>query len=1008
MALKRQGYLRQIDLAEELAIARSTVSNFFNNRPVDRQNFLDICDRLNLDWEEIVHGDSIEIQDVFVSRRDAPGLVLQNISSMLHHENSNILTSLQSPYGEKGKLIPPHNLPLSNVSKFVGRSQEMEILHEKLQQGNSVGISIIAGMGGVGKTELALQYAQSHFQENHYPGGICWLNAGQGELSTQIINFARSQLDVNPPQDLDLKTQVKYCWGHWNSGDVLLVLDDVVAYEDIQDYLPPSPSQFKILITTRHKDLLRSSQRFDLDVLEPKVGEELLIAYIDQSRWNREVEAGKSICADLGYLPLGIELVGRYLERKSDLSLGKMRQRLSLEHSSLTNHYGDMTAQRGVKAAFELSWKELNEEQQRLAYFLSLFALAPIPWSAVEQCLPGEDEEELEDNRDEMVNLSLLSRKGEGFYQLHQLIREFFQGKGNVDHMSSMKEKVCEVMVSVAKGISQTPTLQDIERFAPYIPHLQEVATVLTEWVKDEDIVGLFFGLGSFYRGQGAYEEAKPWCEKCLSVTRSRLGEEHPDVAASLNNLALLYYFQGRYSEAEPLYQEALEMSKRLLGEEHPDVAASLNNLALLYYFQGRYSEAEPLYQEALEMSKRLLGKEHPYVATSLNNLALLYYSQGRYSEAEPLYKEALEMSKRLRGEEHPDVAASLNNLALLYDSQERYSEAEPLYKEALEMSKRLRGEEHPDVAASLNNLALLYKSQGRYTEAEPLYQEALEMRTRLRGEEHPDVATSLNNLALLYDSQGRYTEAEPLYKEALEMRTRLRGKEHPDVATSLNNLALLYDSQGRYSEAEPLYKEALEMRTRLRGKEHPDVATSLNNLALLYDSQGRYSEAEPLYKEALEMRTRLRGKEHPDVATSLNNLALLYDSQGRYSEAEPLYKEALEMRERLLGEEHPDVAQSLNNLAQLYNYQGKYTEAEPLYKEALEMRERLLGEEHPDVADSLNNLAQLYSFLGKYSEAEPLYKEALDIAERKLGKEHPRTIIFRNNLEGTRKRNLS
>ncbi|MDB9313906.1 tetratricopeptide repeat protein, partial [Spirulina sp. CS-785/01] len=145
----------------------------------------------------------------------------------------------------------------------------------------------------------------------------------------------------------------------------------------------------------------------------------------------------------------------------------------------------------------------------------------------------------------------------------------------------------------------------------------------------------------------GKYAEAIPLAEQILQIRRQVLGQEHPLVATSLNNLALLYESQGRYAEAEPLYRQALEMVKRLLGQEHPDVAQSLNNLAALYQSQGRYAEAEPLYRQALEMYKRLLGQEHPQVATSLNNLAALYQSQGRYAEAEPLYRQALEMYKR-------------------------------------------------------------------------------------------------------------------------------------------------------------------------------------------------------------------------------------------------------------------------------------------------------------------------------------------------------------------------
>ncbi|NES21187.1 MAG: CHAT domain-containing protein [Symploca sp. SIO3E6] len=498
---------------------------------------------------------------------------------------------------------------------------------------------------------------------------------------------------------------------------------------------------------------------------------------------------------------------------------------------------------------------------------------------------------------------------------------------------------------------------------------------------------------------EGKYSEAIPLAEKALAIRQRILGQEHPDVATSLNNLAALYESQGRYEEAEPLYRQALEMRRRILEPEHPDVATSLNNLAALYESQGRYEEAEPLYRQALQMYQRILGQEHPHVATSLNNLAGLYRSQGRYEEAEPLFRQALEMWKRTLGQQHPDVATSLNDLAGLYRIQGRYEEAESLYRQALEMMRRLLGQEHPSIASSLNNLALLYNSQGRYEEAESLYRQALEMMRRLLGQEHPSIASSLNNLALLYNSQGRYEEAEPLYRQALEMRRRILGQEHPSVASSLNNLAFLYNSQGRYEEAEPLYRQALEMRRRILGQEHPSVASSLNNLAFLYERQGRYEEVEPLYRQALEMRRRILGQQHPDIAASLNNLAVLYKSQGRYEEAEPLYHQALEMRRRILGQEHPDVATSLNNLALLYESQGRYEEAEPLLRQALEMRRRLLGQQHPDVAASLNDLAGLYWSQGRYEEAEPLLRQALEMRRRLLGQQHPDVAASLNNL---------
>ncbi|NEP60973.1 MAG: tetratricopeptide repeat protein [Symploca sp. SIO2G7] len=576
---------------------------------------------------------------------------------------------------------------------------------------------------------------------------------------------------------------------------------------------------------------------------------------------------------------------------------------------------------------------------------------------------------------------------------------------GQTDSSSSLQTELSsEAKLKLAEAeqlMQQATKLKSQGQYADAIP-LAESALAIRQQIlgQEHPLVAISLNnLAYLHERQGNYLEAELLYRQTLPILQRLLGDEHPAVATSLNNLALLYYRQGRYSEAEPLYRQALEMRQRLLGDEHPAVATSLNNLALLYYRQGRYSEAEPLYRQALEMRQRLLGDQHPDVATSLNNLALLYSSQGRYSEAEPLYRQALEMRQRLLGDQHPDVATVLDNLAQLYYSQGRYSEAESLYRQALEMRQRLLGDQHPDVATSLNNLALLYSRQGRYNEAEPLFRQALEMRQRLLGDQHPAIATMLDNLAQLYYSQGRYSEAEPLYRQALEMRQRLLGDQHPDVATSLNNLAQLYYSQGRHSEAESLFRRALEMYQRLLGDQHPAVATSLNDLAYLYRIQGRYSEAEPLFRQALEMYQRLLGDQHPDVATMLDNLALLYKSQGRYSEAEPLFRQALEMRQRLLGDQHPAVATSLNNLAQLYYSQGRYSEAEPLFRQALEMRQRLLGDQHPTVATTLNDLALLYYSRGRYSEAEPLFRQALEMYQRLLGDEHPSVATMLDHL---------
>ncbi len=429
---------------------------------------------------------------------------------------------------------------------------------------------------------------------------------------------------------------------------------------------------------------------------------------------------------------------------------------------------------------------------------------------------------------------------------------------------------------------------------------------------------------------RGEYSGAALATEKQLETWERFLGPEHPDVATSLNSLAVFYKTQARYAEAEPLYQRSLAIFEKALGPEHPDVATIVSNLALLYEAQGRLAEAEPLCRRSLAILEKTLGPEHPEVATSLNYLALLYQTQGRYAEAEPLYQRSLAIREKALGPD-PDVATSLNNLAALYQTVGRYAGAELLYQRSLAIQEKALGPEHPEVATIVSNLALLYEAQGRYAEAEPLHQRSLAIREKTLGPEHAEVAASLNNLAGLYETQGRYAEAEPLYQRSLAIQEKALGPEHPEVATSLNNLAVLHAAQGRYAEAEQLYQRSLAIRKKTLGPDHPDVAGSLNNLALLYQDQGRYAEAEPLYQRSLAIQEKALGPEHPDVATIVSNLALLYAAQGRYAEAEPLCQRSLAIREKALDPEHPEVATSLNNLAMLSAEQGLYLEATAL-----------------------------------------------------------------------------
>jgi len=289
------------------------------------------------------------------------------------------------------------------------------------------------------------------------------------------------------------------------------------------------------------------------------------------------------------------------------------------------------------------------------------------------------------------------------------------------------------------------------------------------------------------------YREAEQQLAFYLAELEQRKNEvETLALAEVYDKVAYLLYFLGKYSEATPYAEKVLAIRKQILGEEHLQVAASLNNLGELYYYQGLYDKALLLVEDSLAIRKKQLGDNHPDVAQSLNNLAELYQDQGRTAEALPLHQRALAIFEKVLGEQHPTVASSLDNLAGLYEDQGRTAEALPLVQRALVIRENFLGEQHPHVASSLNNLAVLYDDQGRTAEALPLFQRALAIREKVLGEQHPDVANSLNNLAAFYDNQGRTAEALPLVQRALAIFENSLGTEHPRTKTVAENYIFL------------------------------------------------------------------------------------------------------------------------------------------------------------------------------------------------------------------------
>jgi serine/threonine protein kinase/Tfp pilus assembly protein PilF len=395
--------------------------------------------------------------------------------------------------------------------------------------------------------------------------------------------------------------------------------------------------------------------------------------------------------------------------------------------------------------------------------------------------------------------------------------------------------------------------------------------------------------IGGTYMALGLFDDAEAQLRRALLMRQSVLGESHPDVASSLDDLAGLMLEKGDYSAAEPLYRSALAMNRKLLGDRNPTVAQNLGNIALLLKNQARYAEAESLCRESLSMRREVLGENSADFATNLSNLADLLQAEGRYAEAESLMRNALGTQRAVLGAAHPEVAASLNDLAGILQAQGKYAQAEPLLREALALERTLYGDQHPSVPETLNNLAVVLDYQGQYAQAEPIYRQALVLYKSILGEKHQSIAACMNALAVFLQTRGQYPEAESLQRQALAMRRELLGNAHPQVASSLSNLASLLQERGQLAEAEPLYREALAMQQEALGADHPRVASTLFGLGSLLVDRGDAPAAEPLLRRCVQIRSRSYSADSWQVARAHNALGHCLQAQGRYAEAESL-----------------------------------------------------------------------------------------------------------------------
>jgi tetratricopeptide (TPR) repeat protein len=653
--------------------------------------------------------------------------------------------------------LPPGSwlAQLTRNQQFVGREADLLALARALKGGQSVAVNqaasaVASGLGGIGKTQLAIEFA---YRYGSYFAGVYWLNFAQaGTIEAEIAacgGAGRLQL-FTEAAGLKLDEQVNLVKARWACGlPYLLIFDNCEDPQLVRKHHPGGAA--RVLITSRNPEWPGDLgvQRHALGVLQRTESIELLRQHrpalsdeeADELNHSTDIARDRrtggsraaptaperrtggsraaptaperhpwfSLAQELGDLPLALHLAGRFLAGPGkNLSvvryLDELRSPRIFERLPVREQDGALPTghNRDVARTFALSFERLDQANAEDDLALKLLArmayLVPgevVPAELLKSTLelPADDldaELAAESALDRLVALGLVERDGNHGLRMHRLVGVYVrQVSGDAEAQGAVERAV----IDAAKNLVDAPTLAPIAAFLPLLRGVTDAALGRD----DERTATLCLWLGRHFYRLGLYVAGQPYGERALAIRERMLGPTHPATAISLNNLAGLLSKQRDYARALPLYERALAINAGVLGAEHPETARSLSNLALLYQHQGNYDAARSLGERALAICERVLGAEHPQTAVSLNNLAGLFDAQGDYAAARPLYERALAIYERVLGADHPETATILHNLAMVYFDQGDIAAAIRLAERALTIQRRALGPEHPD-----------------------------------------------------------------------------------------------------------------------------------------------------------------------------------------------------------------------------------------------------------------------------------------------------------------------
>lgn len=614
-----------------------------------------------------------------------------------------------------GALPPIWNVPHRRNPNFTGREELLEELHRSLTSGQFGALTqAMHGLGGVGKTQTATEYAYRYAAEYD---AVLWLPAEDPVvLAGYFAGLAKEiGLDVDLTDQKASVDAVKRWLREYRRW--LLIFDNVEKSADVDAYLPQAGGGH-VIITSRNPEWRRIARPLEVESFSADEAVAFLLKRVGSDVANTdESAAAAAVNEHLDGLALALEQAAAYVEAHG-ISLREYLRLLETHREAALIRETSPDYPWTIDTVWSISFEAVRRDSPAGAELLTLLAFfAPdnIPLDLIRTgervytgalAISSRDDLELRSAIRTLRRHSLVVADDE-LVSVHRVLQSVTR-RSLSD--TQRRDWAHTAILVVHAGLPHDP-----ERIASWLeysrltPHVSVAAQHCeTEETGLEEASYCLNQAGLYLFRRADYASAHAYLERSVRIAKVVFGENHPNVATSIVNLGNVYRGTGNLTAARMCYELALEIDEATFGPNHPEVATDVNNLGGVYKLMGELHAARESYQRALEIDQASLAPDHPNIARDVNNLGGIESALGEFSAAEHSFKQALAIAESVLGSDHPDVATIMNNLGMVLQSQTNFSGAKEYLTKALSIFRKSLGDDHPNTLTAQENLERL------------------------------------------------------------------------------------------------------------------------------------------------------------------------------------------------------------------------------------------------------------------------------------------------------------